>query len=63
VKSASEYGHTKVVELLLKDPRVDPTAERNYAVRWASARGHDKVVKLLLADSRVDPTVLDNFAV
>ena len=50
---ASENGHTAVVDLLLKDGRVDPAADDNYAIRWASYYRHTEVVKLLLKDKRV----------
>lgn len=49
VISASKNGHHKIVKLLLEDPRVDPTVQRNAAVYLASENGHDKVVELLLA--------------
>jgi ankyrin repeat protein len=45
-------GHVDVVKLLLADPRVDPAAIDNFAIRWSSQNGHVEVVKLL-ADSRV----------
>src|SRR4051794_25077538 len=32
IRSSSEYGHTSVVELLLKDPRVDPSANNNQGI-------------------------------
>jgi hypothetical protein len=43
-----------VVKLLLADPRVDPAADDNFAIRWSSGLGHAEVVKLLLADPRVN---------
>jgi hypothetical protein len=58
IREASKNGHTKVVELLLKDRRVNP----NEALRDASKNGHIKVVKLLLKDRRVNPTVNNNEA-
>jgi hypothetical protein len=42
---------------LLKDPRVDPAAVDNDAIRVASSNGHASVVELLLADRRVDPSM------
>ena len=44
----------------MADPRVDPAANENEAIRWASRYGHTETVRLLLADPRVDPTVNDN---
>jgi hypothetical protein len=56
----SKKGRTTVVERLLADPRVDPAANDNYAIRLASQNGHATVVDVLLADPRVDPAVDDN---
>lgn len=60
---ASEHGDTKIVELLLKNPRVDPSANDNLAIHVASQNGHSEVVELLLQDPRVDPAARDNFAI
>ena len=57
---ACTIGNTKVVALLLTDPRVDPSIQDNYAIRAASCYGNHEVVALLLADSRVDPSAIDN---
>lgn len=51
-----------VLEILLQDPRVDPSANGNNAIRRASANGHDKVVALLLEDPRINPAAEDNYA-
>jgi WD40 repeat protein len=59
---AAENGHAALVELLLQDDRVDPTAKDNIAFRRAAASGHVSVVELLLQDDRVDPTAKDNIA-
>jgi hypothetical protein len=56
-------GHVEAVRLLLNDPRVDPSADSNYAIRWASENGHVQVVKLLLNDPRVDPSAYNNHAI
>ena len=44
LEEASENGHTEVVRLLLTDPRVDPAAEDNCAIRYASRNGHTEVI-------------------
>lgn len=51
------------VDALLSDPRVDPSAFDNYAIRTAAENGEYKVVEALLADDRVDPTACDNYAI
>jgi len=63
IRLASEHGHVDVVRLLLKDPRVDPSALDNYAIRLAGANGHVDVVRLLLKDPRVDPSAKHNYAI
>ena len=57
IGKASENGHHKMVELLLKDNRISPSAWNQYAIRQASKNGHIGVVKLLLNDPRVDPSI------
>ena len=62
IQEASKNGHIQVVERLLQDPRVDPSAGNNYAIRMASHRDHIHVVERLLQDPRVDPSAGDNQA-
>jgi hypothetical protein len=57
------YGHLAVLERLLQDERVDPSASNNFAIQWAAQFGHLAVVKRLLQDERVDPSADDNGAV
>jgi hypothetical protein len=52
-----------VVRLLLSDPRVDPAANENWAIKWAARYGHTEVVRLLLSDERVDPIAQENDAI
>jgi hypothetical protein len=40
-------SRTEVVELLLGDSRVNPSARDNEAMRWAAQKGHTEIVKLL----------------
>jgi heme oxygenase len=56
-------SHLGVVERLLQDKRVDPSADENYAVAWAAQNGHLAVVERLLQDKRVDPSAEGNEAV
>jgi hypothetical protein len=53
---AIQHGHADVVEVLLQDGRVDPTADNNYSIFLASLYGHVKVVEVLLQDGRVEIT-------
>ncbi|KAL0490677.1 ankyrin repeat-containing protein [Acrasis kona] len=53
----------KVVELLLLDPRVDPSFNNNECIRWACAKNQPEIVKMLLQDKRVDPTSGGNSAI
>jgi ankyrin repeat protein len=55
-------GYVEVVKLLLNEPRVDPSADDNCAIRLASKNGHFEVVKLLLNDPRGDPSAYNNYA-
>jgi ankyrin repeat protein len=48
---------------LLKDPRIDPSVDNNFAIRHAAKRGHSQTVKILLQDSRVDPSADNNYAI
>jgi ankyrin repeat protein len=63
IRVASARGHTKMVELLLQDGRIDPTTDSNAAIGYASLNGHVDIVALLLQDSRVDPTDYGNYAI
>ncbi|KAI8891863.1 ankyrin repeat-containing domain protein, partial [Globomyces pollinis-pini] len=58
-----ERNHISIVEMLLSDSRVDPSASNNQAIRYAAHKGHLQVVKLLIADSRVDPSADNNDAI
>ncbi len=42
----SKFGHANVIQLLLQDSRVDPSAHNNEAILWASKNGHIGVVKV-----------------
>jgi len=60
---ASQYGFVEIVELLLNQPKVDPTSNDNFAIRMASQHGRTEVVKLLLEDGRADPSVDNNYPI
>ena len=55
IRFASQKGIVEIVNLLLNDPRVDPSVSGNYAIICASENGHYDIVKLLLNDPRANP--------
>lgn len=59
---ASDEGHCSIVELLLKDSRVDPTTSDINGITplaWAIRKGHLETVRHLLNTGNVDPNVKD----
>ena len=62
LEQAVWLNYIDIVQNLLKEPNVDPTA-RNQAIIMASAHGHVDLVRLLLKDPRVDPAALRNLAI
>jgi len=61
---AVAYGHLNIVDLLLKDTRVNIAAGRSryLLLHLAAPEGHTEIVKRLLEDERVEPEILDNHA-
>lgn len=53
IRVASGDGHLGVVEGLLQDRRVDPSAPNNAAINDASKKRHFDVVTRLIMDDRV----------
>lgn len=53
--AASKKGDIKIVKVLLKDVKVNPSNHNIDALLWASEYGHAEIVKLLLEDGRFDP--------
>ena len=51
------------VKVLLKDPKVNPGSDDNYAIMLASESGRLEMVKLLLKDERVDPSDRGNVSI
>lgn len=52
----------KIIQILLKDPSVDPSFNRNAAIRRAIMKENTEVVSALLADPRVDPSDMNHTA-
>ena len=63
LKIAVDVGHSKSLARLLQDPRVDPSAHDNYAIRSAARNGRTESVKMLVQDPRVDTSANDNYAI
>ena len=61
IEIASEYGDTKIVELLI-DNGADVTVNNNYPIRIASKKGYTKIVKLLI-DAGADVTADNNYPI
>jgi ankyrin repeat protein len=62
IRTASDFGFSKIVELLLENG-ANPAVNGNECIISASAGGKLDVVKLLLKDQRVDPSAKGNEAI
>lgn len=60
LQQATYWGCTDVVRVLLRDLRVDPSADNSAALRWAATRGHSSIVRILLKDGRSDPSAVQS---
>jgi hypothetical protein len=71
--SACIGGDLELVNILLKDKRIDPSCnahdgianrrdEFEYAIRQSAKAGHADIVERLMKDKRVDPSYRGNFA-
>lgn len=56
------YEHISVMNVLLRDHRIDPNTSQDYCIRTAAELGNVEIVNRLLQDSRVDLTVYGNSA-
>ncbi|PRP76545.1 ankyrin repeat domain-containing protein 50-like, partial [Planoprotostelium fungivorum] len=61
--AAASMGHLSVVELLLTDPRVDPSAANNEALIAASIGGQSAILDMLMAHPLLDLAVQDNYLI
>jgi hypothetical protein len=57
---ACARGDVDLARTLLDDEHVDPTAQRNLALRSSLEFGHVAIVRLLLDDGYVDPVAIDD---
>src|SRR5689334_15509579 len=51
----------KCVKQLLRNKFVDPSADRNFVLKWATNHNHWDIFEQVLKDKRVDPSVDENF--
>jgi ankyrin repeat protein len=63
VEHSARHGYADLLRVLIQEHELDPSSERNYAIREAAFRGRTNVVLVLLADARVDPSADKNFAI
>ncbi|KAI8891775.1 ankyrin repeat-containing domain protein, partial [Globomyces pollinis-pini] len=63
LEKAIQENNANIVQLLLKDGRLDPSIGDNVALLVSSEKGYTGMVKLLLGDERVNPSVKDNNAI
>lgn len=55
--NACTGGHRKIIKLLLKDKRIDPSVNDNLAIRAVCQSGYVEIVKKLCKDPRVDKRI------
>lgn len=60
LREAINGNHLGIVNLLLKDPDVDPSFDGNLSIHLASIKGYLDIVNRLLEDPRVDPSAHGN---
>lgn len=63
IKFASQNGYSDIIEMLLKDDRVNPIVHNNLPIAYAAENGHLDAVKVLMNDKRVDPSDYNNAAI
>jgi hypothetical protein len=63
IRVPASEGDIATIEMLLRDPCIDPSINSNEALICAAQNGHAAVVDRLLQDERVDPSAEDNDAI
>lgn len=53
LRMAAKYGKPNTFKVLFNDPRSNPSATNNFALKWAVKGGHWDIVDILLRDKRV----------
>ena len=61
--NAIENNDIEIISILLNDKQIDPTMDKNWAIRYCSKYGYIDIVKLLLKDKRVSPSDHHNDAI
>lgn len=62
LKLSAVYGCVEIIDLLLKDPRCDPTNYGYRCIALAAGLGRLLVVERFLEDERIDPSEGGNFS-
>ena len=62
LRYACVEGEFDILDLLLQDPRVNPSINDNTPIKYASERGFTNIVERLLRDPRVDPSAEKQYA-
>jgi hypothetical protein len=57
-----KYCNRNILELLIKNKKIDPSSRNNSLISILSGQGDVELIKLLLQDPRVDPSVNNNEA-
>ena len=63
VVTAADYGRLNVINVLVRDPRFDPSEQDCFLFRWAARHGSLELVQTLIQDPRVNPAIKNNDAV
>ncbi|KAJ3304781.1 hypothetical protein HDV03_002322 [Kappamyces sp. JEL0829] len=62
IEIAVKRNHIEVVDLFLRDARLDITCKEQSPIRIAAESGHLALVELLLRDPRVDPSAKNSYS-
>jgi len=62
-KKHLKHNKIAIIKNMINKDMVDPSADENFAIRYASDNGHHEVVEFLLQDERVDPSAENNYAI
>jgi ankyrin repeat protein len=52
----------RIVDILIRDNRIDPSVDDNAVFKWAARHGETAIIEFLLKDDRVDPNAENAYA-